>query len=681
MARTSTPARRPVPPDRRFRFLPSAFAFAYVTLGLVLSLVCSPLGDVGVEADFFSELAPAAQKLVAGDFAVTNYPFKGPVHSFLLAGVHGILGLLGVGWYRSGVVLSLLAAAATLLLLFDLVDKLAGRRAAWVMLVGVAATKVFFINAGKASSDLVFMLFAVAAVHHLLTRRPGAPTWLVTGALGGLAMLTRSIGAVVPVWAALIVVAGFAPAAADGRAWRRRLAGAGWVLLGAVVVVGPWLAISYHETGSPLATQNLQNVVAEFYGGARAAEIPPGGFASVGALIRHDPAHFAGHYLGNVGRHLAQDFRQTTAPATGVLALLGLGLLLWRRSGWRSGRGVIAFASFGLVYVLALGTVFYVPRFSLPLVPVYLLPAALLAGTLPRWRTAAAVAVAAVIVVTHAGYDRTTVLAYAAQQPTDLAGAIAFLETVPPPEHPGPATVMARKAHAAFYAGLAYVPYPGTIAGATDLLKKAAARGADYLVVGSIERRNLTAPSILDHLADYGGVSVAYADAATRIYRLDPAAAHFAVRADVAALRREWDAARAAGDADRMRATGLELARILSGDGELLAARGVLDAVHGTDAGRADPLVGLNLAWLCLQLGDTARGLAVLEDLGDRVPGLAGTPGEARALDLTGQLLARQGDPAAARPYLRRARDLYRRLGNGAAAEGMNHLLRQLGGD
>ncbi len=234
---------------------------------------------------------------------------------------------------------------------------------------------------------------------------------------------------------------------------------------------------------------------------------------------------------------------------------------------------------------------------------------------------------------------------------------------------------MARKAHAAFYAGLDYAPYPGIIADAPDLLRKAGARGADYLVVGSVERRNMVTASILDHLDAYGGVSLAYADSATRVYRLDAGAADFAVRADVADLQARWDAARAGGDDASMRTVGVELARLLAGDGRYPAAHAVLDTVRLADGGGSDPLVGLNLAWLCLQLGDTDHGLAVLQDLRDRAPQLAGSPGEARALDLTGQLTLQQGDPAAARPYLLRARDLYRRLGNGAAAAGMEELL------
>ena len=85
---------------------PALFVLSFAAIGLGVSLRTSPLGDLGVEADFFAELAPAAQELAAGRFAVANHPFKGPLHAFVLVPLRAALAPLGVDWYRAAVVLS-----------------------------------------------------------------------------------------------------------------------------------------------------------------------------------------------------------------------------------------------------------------------------------------------------------------------------------------------------------------------------------------------------------------------------------------------------------------------------------------------------------------------------------------------------------------------------------------------
>ena len=129
---------------------PVAWGMIYFACGLFVSLRFSPLGDLGVESDFFAELAPAAQRLAAGEFSVANYPFKGPVYSFVLVVVHGLGSLFGLGWYRSAVVLNLICAVISLAVLYRLVLRLAGRPAALCTALLTGVVYEFFIQAHKA---------------------------------------------------------------------------------------------------------------------------------------------------------------------------------------------------------------------------------------------------------------------------------------------------------------------------------------------------------------------------------------------------------------------------------------------------------------------------------------------------------------------------------------------------
>lgn len=494
---------------------PLLFAALYVATGLVVSLATAPLGDLGVEADFFAELAPAAQELAAGRFAVANHPYKGPLHAFVLVPVHAALAPLGVGWYRSAVVISLLAAAGTLLLLHRLVRELAGPRAAAVALAIAAVLKVSFIHAHKAASDPLFVLLVTAAATALLAGRPRPRAWLGCGAAAGLAWLTRDNGIVVPLWAALVLLV------VDPwhLPWRRRAVAAGLVVAGFLAVASPWLVATRVQTGGWVASRNLQNIVDEFYGGDRAALVPEGGFRSLGELVARDPAHFAAHYLGNLPRHFVADLHQVTGLTFGLLALALSALLAWRRPDRRQW----AYLLLGALMFAALGAVFYRPRFSLALVPVWAFATALAIERLPRRRDAAAVVVVLLAAVLHAGHATRAVRFYASQQPRHLAAAIAAAPAwaAGAVEADGrPAVLMARKPHLAHYAGLRFAAYPLTARDPQDLVDRARARGATFLAVGRIERGYLPDPAMLDRLDELPGVSVAWRDPQTIVYRV-----------------------------------------------------------------------------------------------------------------------------------------------------------------
>ena len=144
---------------------------------------------------------------------------------------------------------------------------------------------------------------------------------------------------------------------------------------------------------------------------------------------------------------------------------------------------------------------------------------------LPRWRTPGAVAVIVVFVTLHTGHIVRAVRFYDRQQPRHLLAAIAaapvWARTDAAAAGGPPAVLMARKAHLAHYAGLRFVPYPAMANSPQDLIDRARARGAVFLVVGTIERQDLPEPTRLDHLDLVPGVRVAWRDAQTIIYRLD----------------------------------------------------------------------------------------------------------------------------------------------------------------
>lgn len=518
--------------SRPWRLAPWCFVLVHAACGLAVAWLWFPVGDLAVESDFFAELGPAAQAIARGEISVHNHPYKGPGHGFALAGLQALLGPLGLGWYRTAVVLSLLSTAGALLLVHRLAKACGGERVGLAAMVLTGAVYEVFVQAHKASSDPLFLLLGLATVATVLTAgRTGEHRWLPAGVLAAAAFLTRYIGAVLVVWV-------FWQALAGRASWTGRARRAGLALAGCALLAGPWSALSLHETGSLLASRNLETIERTF-----APVVGPGTAAaatSVGDLIARDPGRVLGHYLLQVATLPWRDAVHLLGLPLALLAWLGLAGLRWRAHNPLPWRWLLS----GALYVLALGWVFYLPRFSVPLAPLYAMLAAmaLLAvpgarapawdrrlaglwawrGHLPAWLLVAA------LLAFQAGQSVQAVRYYRSEQPLHLTGAIAHLETMAANRSgDAPPVLLARTAHAAFHSGCAHRPYPRRALGAAAFLAQARAQGAELVLVGPTELRLAPGLAFLPDLAGYGGLTVVFDDGVNTVLELNPAADQF----------------------------------------------------------------------------------------------------------------------------------------------------------
>jgi hypothetical protein len=227
-----------------------------------------------------------------------------------------------------------------------------------------------------------------------------------------------------------------------------------------------------------------------------------------------------------------------------------------------------------------------------------------------------------------------------------------------------------------------YVPYPGRLDGAADLLDRADRERADYLVAGLIEHRFYRSTDFLDGLDRYPGVRKVFRDAGNTVYRLDraPAGDDFGVRPKTERLYADWRSALAAGDTMAIGRVGPELAAILAEDGRWSEARTVaLDELRF--ARPEDELATrLDLAFICLKMEDTATGIAALDghleedDMCDEALEVA------KGAALLGQLYRLAADDGNARTWLRRSWEMYRDLGLEKEAEPLRKVLEELKG-
>ena len=526
------------------------YAAAYFLVALGVHLAFFPIGDIGVETDFFGDLVVAAQKLVLRDFSVASYPYKGPFYSFALVFVR----LFVRDWYLSGVVLNGLCAAASLIVIFRTLVKLYGRTTAFLATIAVSLGSQYFILAHKASSDMLFLFLCYSAINILFMDAFSWRRVIGAGILSAFAFLTRYTGIFLP--AALVAMSLVNP---WGWPWRRRLAAVSAYAVAFLVVCAPWLVKNVDEAGSLLATRNVDTVVEEFYGGPRATAIPAGGFASIRQVIVHDPAHFIRHYLFNIARHLWLDMWNLLGVELAILVYFAVLRMLFRpptRKQW-------AFLVFAACFLLVISAAFFLPRFSLPLTPVYyaILFSMLIAlqgmrrfplaaeldllraqrsdaarkeraaaqkgsrkgKTAPTLTPARAVTVCivALVFILHVRSVVETEKRYYDQRPMYILEAARFLKAHEAERRrTEKAIVMARKPHIAYYSDMTYRQYPQSISYIREIVDHARSQGVSYLVLSDIERSYTGDSKGWQRLGMIEGVETIYTKPSITIYEL-----------------------------------------------------------------------------------------------------------------------------------------------------------------
>ncbi len=284
-------------------------------------------------------------------------------------------------------------------------------------------------------SDMPFaalMTLAVAVTFHV-RRRSHALLALIGGAFAGTAFLVRHPGLLLMPWGAVTLwyIAGRRPALLFG--------------LGFVLAAAPQLVVNTLQTGQPLFNQQAKNIWLAVYANTdwgRWDEVPN----SIGLfeVIGRDPLRFLTNWSRNVvgfigagaedvsefGR--AEQLRLLGWPANwlAIGGLVAAGWLAWQH---RADRRWLALLALIALYVAAIATAFILPRFFLPLTPLYAVAAAWAIAQLwtdQRYLLAAAL----IIVVLLSPGPMTATQAVLAAQPADEVAAVALVQRSLPPD-------------------------------------------------------------------------------------------------------------------------------------------------------------------------------------------------------------------------------------------------------
>jgi len=450
--RTSPLARERPGPDSSGLTTNAGLALvAAATLGLAIyALVAHPVGDYATESDFFGGYAAGARALQHGRLDFGRYGVYGPGYEAALALAGSIVGDLFV----AARLLSVLAAGVVLFTWWRIAQVRLGALAGLVLTAFLAADPTFVRYGYSVTNDMLALaLLSLSAWASLALRGRWAPA--LAGIAAALAALTRYN--LVSVLAAGALFYALRPRG-------RRLADLARFACGAALVLLPWTLASlasghvpgallvrdrgFYMGADPAAT--LEQRYRDLGNGAAAAARAAGGSGGLAGTARRVALGLPAHLRGDAMQLLGLPFA--------LLSLAGLALVL----AWRRTRELAPFAPFALTTLLPLAALFYSERYALPMLPLELLPAAWLVAALAttRWRVRARVAVAAGItlaaLVPTMMWCANVQSDVRAQLPLEAREAGEALRgRVVPGER-----LLARKAHAAYFAGLEPVPFP-----------------------------------------------------------------------------------------------------------------------------------------------------------------------------------------------------------------------------
>ncbi len=336
---------------------PKILAIPVGIFWLLVGWLWRPIGDYGVETDFYGDFLPHARHWLSGNPDVLS-GYRGPGYYLVV----GVLDKLGDAFFLAKI-FSSISLGCALWFLAGLVEKLENRSTAWLAMIFLAGNSVLAQQAYRAESDSFFFFIFCTILALAFNSKPSPRIWAAAGLLAGLAFLTRYNGLVL---LPILLTAGLTA----GISRKDRVQAIAMICGFWMMAVAPWWLFVWSKTGSPFWNLNHILIAESLYVGdpslANMAGFQPHiGFSSLSEVFRAAPSLAFMALLRKTPGHFISDWSLLIGWVGGAVSLVGWGSFLLRRPD-RTGRG---FALAGILVYLSLLPVFYNPRFMLPLIP------------------------------------------------------------------------------------------------------------------------------------------------------------------------------------------------------------------------------------------------------------------------------------------------------------------------
>jgi len=378
---------------------PTIIALIYFVMMLYFSLTYHKIGDYDVETDFYWGFVGEAKQILSGSMPIGD--FKGPGYGIALA----LFKLVISDYFTAGVVMSVLCAALTLLFTYKIIAQLFRPDLALLTTLGVAINAVFLKYTYSAGTDMLFNALMAVSIYFILrkdelnaaqkykNKECGIPPWrdmwdiALAGLFSGYAYLTRYNGVALLVWVPIVLLF----LNIKHLSWKQRLIGTTVYFGCAALLILPWGVHCLSQKGSFFYNTNYQNIAFDIYGQGKMSwdqfwNVEARNFTSFSDVILRDPGAFINKMFSNLYEHFRNDIgflpqqpgtqaslydtlRILVTSKIGIFVVPGILVLAVERINKRQ----LAYFTFSFLFFGVLLTVFYGPRFSLYLLPTYIL--------------------------------------------------------------------------------------------------------------------------------------------------------------------------------------------------------------------------------------------------------------------------------------------------------------------
>ena len=465
------------------RYAGLVLALVYFLLMLFVSLKYHIIGDYDVETDFYWSYVPQARHILQGTVPIED--FHGPVYPFVLA----FIALGTKDLFHAGVVLSVLAASASLYFVFEILKKLFKSDIALIGTILVAANTTFVRYSYTAGTDMLFMALITASTYFLLRddqlRRSSIALSAIFAAMG---YLTRynGLSAAAGIPLAIILANLFQQP-------RQERIKTSVLFLGIfLLTIAPWGIYCVIQKGSFFYNRNYLNIAYEMFAKGRIGwdkywygEAQK--FTSLTQVIFSDPVLFTRTLIRNLYDHTVSDMGLLLGWQVGVFTLFGV-VSCYK---YRPTAKVWGLFIIGISFFVVLLLVFYGERFSMVMLPIYA-ALALKALTLPSfvkyrfWKVMHAGGVIAIILVLWTSYSSMEFNRVNIDSgPLEMVSIANWFHQNHGDEDNGK-IVIARKPHIAYYLDMQLELFP-YVNSYNELLAQMRRVNASYLYFGQME--------------------------------------------------------------------------------------------------------------------------------------------------------------------------------------------------
>ena len=505
-----------------YKYTGLIIACIYLVVVGLISFIFHKVGDYGIETDFFWSYVPNAKEFLDGKIPMDA--FRGPLYPFVL----GLFGFVLGDFFYAGMLIAILSASIVVLVTFELLKRIFSKGVAFFVTILLSVNPVFIQYSYSAGTDMFFNVLAAVTLFFFFKYKDlNYKNVTLAAFIGGLSYLTRYNGIFLASFVIIILFINFWKIS-----WSQRLKAFVLFSIVFIITISPWGLYTLNHKGSFFYNENYKNIAYEVYGRGKISWDDfwfkeSSKITSMSQVIFKDTGVFVSTVAGNIGDHFLNDMDKLLGWQLGAFVFLGLALLIISGSlkNWKNRQTAYYITNlffFGLLLV-----VFYGERFSLFLIPFYLVLAVnpffteklKLTKFLPQ--TFRTFLLAGLILFTF-------FRAYSFNSeninsgPTELLTLRDWYQEHVPDLQKGK-IVAARKAHVAYYLDMKFKLMP--MANSYDeFLKKLREENVDYLYFGIAEaglRRELQ--SLIDPKSKHPGLDVVvyFTNPPSVLYRLE----------------------------------------------------------------------------------------------------------------------------------------------------------------